>query len=56
MRKRRDISDAYCWAYNRWLVDFCKDHPDQLFPVAHVSVREVEFGVAELQTVPPRTA
>ena len=44
-----EISDAYCRAYNRWLVDFCKDHPDQLFPVAHVSVREVEFGVAELQ-------
>ena len=44
-----EISDAYCRAYNRWLVDFCKDHSDQLFPVAHVSVREVEFGVAELQ-------
>ena len=27
-----DISDAYCRAYNRWLVDFCKDHPDQLYP------------------------
>ena len=43
-----EISDAYCRAYNRWLVDFCKDYPDQLYPVAHVSVREVEFGVAEL--------
>ena len=27
-----EISDAYCRAYNRWLVDFCKDHTDQLFP------------------------
>ena len=43
-----EISDAYCRAYNRWLVDFCKDYPDQLYPVAHVSVREVELGVSEL--------
>ena len=46
--KDAEISDAYCRAYNRWLVEFCKDHGDQLYPVAHVSVREVELGVSEL--------
>ncbi len=43
------VSAAYCRAYNRWLVDFCKPYPDQLVPIAHVSVRDVDEGVKELE-------
>ena len=47
--KDPELSAAYCRAYNRWLVDFCKPYPDQLFPIAHVSVRDVNEGVKELE-------
>ncbi len=43
------LSAAYCRAYNRWLVDFCKPHPDRLFPIAHITVRDVSEGVKELE-------
>ena len=43
------LSAAYCRAYNRWLVDFCKPYPDQLVPIAHVSVRDVDEGIKELK-------
>ena len=45
------LSAAYCRAYNRWLVDFCKPYPDRLFPIAHVTVRDVNEGIEELERV-----
>ena len=43
------LSAAYCRAYNRWLTEFCKPYPDQLFPIAHLTVRDVNEGVKELE-------
>ena len=43
------LSAAYCTAYNRWLVDFCSPYPDRLFPIAHITVRDVNEGVRELE-------
>lgn len=43
------LSAAYCRAYNDWLVDFCRPHPDRLIPIAHISVRDVDEGIKELK-------
>ena len=36
------LCDAYCRAYNRWIVDFCADSADRLIPIAHISLGDVE--------------
>ena len=43
------LASAYTRAYNRWIIDFCRDHPKRLFPVAHVSLLDPEGAVAEVQ-------
>lgn len=43
------LCDAYCRAYNRWIVDFCADSADRLIPIAHISLGDVERAVAELE-------
>ncbi len=40
---------ANCRAYNSWLLDFCKPHPERLIPVAHIPTLDVEEGVMELR-------
>ena len=45
------LSAAYCRAYNNWLVEFCKPQRDRILPIAHVSVRDVDEGVRELERV-----
>jgi uncharacterized protein len=44
-----EISTAYCRAYNRWIVDMCKDAPKRLYPIAHISLSDVGLAVAELE-------
>jgi len=43
-----DVSEAYCRAYNNWLLDFCKPYPDRLIAIAMISMVEVEGAVTEL--------
>ncbi|MEP7215126.1 MAG: hypothetical protein ABI782_02675, partial [Anaerolineaceae bacterium] len=31
------LADAYSRAYNRWAYDFVGDHPDRIYPMAHIS-------------------
>jgi predicted TIM-barrel fold metal-dependent hydrolase len=40
------LASAYTRAYNRWIIDFCSDHPKRLFPIAHISLLDPE-GAAE---------
>jgi len=41
------LATAYTRAYNRWLVDFCREDPKRLFPVAHISLLDPEGAVEE---------
>ncbi|MCH8088718.1 MAG: amidohydrolase [Chloroflexi bacterium] len=45
------LSAAYCRAYNNWMVDFCRPQRERIIPIAHVSVRDVNEGVKELERV-----
>jgi predicted TIM-barrel fold metal-dependent hydrolase len=40
------LATAYTRAYNRWIVDFCRENPQRLYPVAHISLLDPE-GAAE---------
>ena len=44
-----ELVAANCRAYNNWVFDFCKTHPERLIPVAHIPVQDVEEGVVELR-------
>ena len=43
------VAAAYCRAYNNWLLDFCKSHPDRHYPIAHIPTRDTEEAVAEVR-------
>jgi predicted TIM-barrel fold metal-dependent hydrolase len=43
-----DLAQAYTRAYNRWIVDFCRQAPDRLIPVAHLSLGIPEAAEKEL--------
>ena len=43
------LSAAYCRVYNDWVVDFCKDYPDRIIPIAEVPMRDVGEGARELR-------
>ncbi len=44
-----ELADAYCRAYNRWIVDVCAQAPERLYPVAHISLSDVERATRELE-------
>lgn len=44
-----EISSAYCRAYNRWIIDFCKGTKGRLLPIAHLSLGDVDEAVRELE-------
>ena len=44
-----EIATVYCRSYNRWIVDMCKDAPGRLYPIAHISLADVNLAVAELE-------
>ncbi len=37
-----ELSQAYCRAYNRWIVDFCRGSGGRLIPIAHLSLTDVD--------------
>ena len=43
------MSQAYTRAYNRWVVDFCRDSGGRLVPSAHLSLSDPEAAAAELR-------
>lgn len=43
------LSAAYCRAYNNWLDEFCSHDPERLLGIAHISLLDVEEGVAEMK-------
>ena len=44
-----ELSQAYTRAYNRWIVDFCKDGKGRLIPTAHLSLSDPEAAARELR-------
>ena len=42
-----DLAAAVARAYNNWLFDFCRVHPDRLFGVAMVAPHDIEAAVRE---------
>ena len=44
-----ELATAYCRVYNDWITDFCRPYPDRLYAVAHISLMDVDRGVAELK-------
>ena len=44
-----ELSQAYTRAYNRWVVDFCRDSGNRLIASAHLSLSDPEAAAAELR-------
>jgi len=44
-----ELAMAYCRVYNDWITAFCRPYPDRLYPVAHISLMDVESAVTELK-------
>ncbi|MGH7966713.1 MAG: amidohydrolase family protein [Candidatus Binatia bacterium] len=42
-----NLATAYTRAYNRWIVDFCRENPKRLYPIAHISLLDPEGAVEE---------
>ena len=43
------LAQAYCRSYNRWIVDMCAQGAGRIFPIAHISLADVDLAVAELE-------
>jgi predicted TIM-barrel fold metal-dependent hydrolase len=41
------LATAYSRAYNRWIVDFCRENPKRLHPIAHITLLDPEGAVEE---------
>ena len=44
-----EMGDAYCRAYNNWLLDWCSESPDRLIPIAHVCLLDPELAAEEMK-------
>ena len=44
-----NLSAALCRAYNSWLTDYCKPHPDRLFGIAILPMQSVEHAIQEMK-------
>tara|TARA_B100001167_G_scaffold185339_1_gene145472 strand:- start:110 stop:1270 length:1161 start_codon:yes stop_codon:yes gene_type:complete len=44
-----ELSQAYTRAYNRWVVDFCRDSGNRLVPSAHLSLSDPDAAAIELR-------
>ena len=44
-----EMAQAYTRAYNRYIVDFCKNSGGRLFPVAHLSLGDPQAAAKELE-------
>jgi predicted TIM-barrel fold metal-dependent hydrolase len=45
------VADALCRAYNTWAFELTATHKDRFFPAAHISLRDPQLAVRELQRV-----
>jgi predicted TIM-barrel fold metal-dependent hydrolase len=45
------LADALCRAYNIWAFELCASHKDCLFPAAHISMRDPQLAIKELERV-----
>lgn len=45
------LADALCRAYNDWAFSIVEGHRDRLFPAAHLSLRDADLAVAEIERV-----
>jgi predicted TIM-barrel fold metal-dependent hydrolase len=45
------LADAHCRAYNTWALELCAAHKDRLYPAAHISLRDPQLAVRELERV-----
>jgi len=45
------LADALCRAYNTWALEICSAHRDRLIPAAHISLRDPDLAVRELNRV-----
>ena len=43
------LAAANCRAYNNWVFDFCRPHPQRLVPVAHLPSLDVDEALVELR-------
>lgn len=46
-----ELADALCRAYNTWAFEIVSRHRDRLFPAAHISLRDSERAVREMERV-----
>jgi len=46
-----ELAIAYCRVYNDWITEFCSPYPNRLYPVAHISLMDVDRAVVELKRV-----
>jgi predicted TIM-barrel fold metal-dependent hydrolase len=46
-----EVAAAYCRAYNTWVWEVCQPYSRRLYPVAHISLRDVEEAVKEIRRV-----
>ena len=44
-----ELSAAHCRAYNRWTYEVCAPHKGRLYPMGHVSLRDPQSAVTELE-------
>jgi uncharacterized protein len=45
------LADAHCRAYNTWAFEICSPHKDRLYPAAHISLRDPQLAVREMERV-----
>jgi predicted TIM-barrel fold metal-dependent hydrolase len=43
------LADAYARAYNNWCVNFVGEHPNRIYPMAHVALHDPELALAEVR-------
>lgn len=45
------LADAHCRAYNTWAFELASSHKNRLYPGAHLSLRDPQLAVRELQRI-----
>src|SRR5262249_40897545 len=45
------LADAHCRAYNTWIFELCANHKERLYPAAHISLRDPQLAVREMERV-----
>jgi predicted TIM-barrel fold metal-dependent hydrolase len=45
------LADAHCRAYNTWIFEMCAGQKSRLFPAAHISLRDPQLAVQEMERI-----